>query len=171
MKRGSSKDDGSVATWIGWGTALTITLAIAALASSTPLLPPGLRQIVMSMFSGVCHQLPTRSPHVGGVQLAVCHRCLGIYWALPAAAIVYRLVRGAWPFHGRSALFLLLASVLPAGVDWLGDVLGLWTNTPASRMITGALFGLVAGYYLARAVGEIIRQRAMSRLEVSAKME
>jgi hypothetical protein len=37
-------------------------------------------------------------------------------------------------------------------VDWLGGVLGLWINTPASRFLTGGFFGLVAGYFLARAL-------------------
>jgi len=44
-------------------------------------------------------------------------------------------------------------------VDWLGDIVGWWANTQVSRMLTGALFGLVAGYYLAKAVGDIYAER------------
>lgn len=113
----------------------------------------------MKLFSGVCHQLPNRSPHIDGVQLALCHRCMGIYWALPIAAIVYGLSRGFWPIKGRLGIVILLAATLPAGIDWIGDIIGWWTNTPASRMLTGSIFGIVAGYFLTKAVGDILSER------------
>jgi uncharacterized membrane protein len=40
---------------------------------------------------------------------------------------------------------LIWAGVLtaPMAVDGTGQLFGLWTSTPASRVITGALFGLM----------------------------
>ena len=143
----------------GWIFALFCTAAIAALVSLTPVLPTAVREIVMNLFSGVCHQLPHRSPYVDGIQLAVCHRCMGIYWALPVAALVYRGVRGFWPIKGRLGVVIMIAAAVPAGIDWIGDVIGWWENTPGSRVLTGSIFGLVAGYFLTRAVSDMVSQR------------
>jgi len=141
----------------GWWVAFAGTLVIALLAMSPPVLGGGARDIVMSMFSGVCHQLSGRSPHVDGVQLAVCHRCAGIYWGLPAAALVFALTLRAAPIRrhvARGAPLLLIAAAMPAGIDWALDVVGLWPNTPVSRVLTGAGFGLGAGWFLVRATSE-----------------
>ena len=62
-----------------------------------------------------------------------------------------------------AGIIILLAAALPAGVDWIGDVMGWWTNTPASRMATGGIFGIIAGYFLAKAVGDILRERRLRR--------
>lgn len=138
----------------GWWIAFAGTLAIALLAMTPPLLGDGSREIVMAMFSGVCHQLPGRSPHVDGVQLAVCHRCAGIYWGLPAAALLFTLSRPGASISRQGAPLLLIAAATPAGVDWALDVVGVLANTPASRIATGVIFGLGAGWFLVRATTE-----------------
>ncbi len=150
--------------WSGWIFAFLITLFIATLVTLTPIYPPGIRSVVMSAFAGVCHQLPGRSPHLNGIQLAVCHRCFGIYWALPVAAVLYALTRGLWPIRRRNGILILILSALPAGIDWAGDILGWWVNTPASRMTTGAIFGITAGYFFARALTDIVQERTGKRL-------
>ncbi|GMQ82554.1 MAG: hypothetical protein BMS9Abin05_2008 [Rhodothermia bacterium] len=141
---------------IGWVVAFLIGLSIAGMATITPVLPAAAREIVMNLFSSVCHQLPNRSPHLGGVQLAVCHRCIGIYYAFPVASILFRATRGAWPSKTHFAALLFFISVLPAGIDWFGDLVGWWVNTPASRVITGSILGIAAGYIFTKATQEII---------------
>ena len=141
---------------VGWAVALLIGLSIAGLATLTPVLPEAAREIVMNLFSSVCHQLPNRSPHLSGVQLAVCHRCIGIYYAFPVAAVLFRVTRGAWPSKAHFAMLLLLISGLPAGIDWFGDILGWWVNTPASRVITGSILGITFGYFFAKSTQEIV---------------
>lgn len=143
----------------GWLVVLIVSIGIAGLASSTPFLPASLQHVVMKLFSGVCHQMPGRSPSIDGVQMAICHRCFGIYWAIPIAAVVFGLLRGRWPFRGRSAFLVLLASALPAVVDWVGDLVGLWQNTPTSRVLTGSILGLTVGYYLAKAVSDGLKTK------------
>ena len=54
--------------------------------------------------------------------------------------------------HSRS---IILLALVPTSLDWLLGVLGVWPNTPLSRLATGGLLGLVAGYYLARAMGQV----------------
>lgn len=150
--------------WIGFG----ITLVLVALATLPPFVGPELRGLVLVAFSGACHQIAERSPHLFGVTLAVCHRCYGAYLALPLAALVFRFA-GRWDARlNRWAPILLVISVIVPGVDWLGDILAIWTNTPVSRMLTGAVFGLTAGYFLSRALTHAFDGKDTARGDRSA---
>lgn len=140
--------------WAGWSLALGLAVVVVGLASLPPFVGPDLRAALMQGFSTMCHQFPSRSPHIDGVPLAVCHRCFGIYAGLPLAVLGF-LLMGRWDETlGRYAPLLLFGALVPPGLDWLLDVLGVWHNTPLSRLATGAIFGLVAGYYLARAFSQ-----------------
>ncbi len=141
--------------WWGWGLALGMTGLLLFMATLPAFLGPGARHLVMQSFSAVCHQIPERSPSLNGIVLAVCHRCYGIYWGLPLAAFVFlALIR--WDvFFNRYAGLVLLAALIPTSLDWGLGVLGVWHNTPWSRVLTGGLLGLVAGYYLARALAQV----------------
>lgn len=149
--------------WAGWGVAFGATAVLVVLATLPPFLPPDVRVLFMRLFSGLCHQIPERSPHLDGIALAVCHRCYGIYWGLPLAALAFLGLRRWDGRISRAGRFLIPASLVPPGADWLGDVLGLWVNTPLSRVVTGGVFGLVAGYFLARALVELfLKEKAAS---------
>jgi len=156
---GSSAKDVSTEKTRGWPLAFVLTLLLGLAVTLTPFYSDAIRGGVMQAFSFVCHQLPGRSPHVGGIQLAVCHRCMGIYWALPVATLVFGFSRGFRFITRFKNLTIVLAAGIPSGVDWLGDILGFWDNTPESRLITGAIFGLVAGYFLAEGISDVVRER------------
>lgn len=145
--------------WVGWSLAFGLTLLVLVLVMLPPFLGEGPRYLLMRFFSALCHQIPERSPHLHGVSLAVCHRCLGIYGGLPLAALAFLAVARWDDRISRAARFLIPASLIPPGADWLGGALGLWTNTPATRVLTGAVFGLVAGYFLTRALVELFAPR------------
>lgn len=162
---------------IGWAVTAAATTAVLALVLAPPFLGEGIRGVLMAGFSGVCHQIAERSPHLDGVQLAVCDRCLGIYAALAAASMLYP-VMGEWG-EGlrRHAKYLVVAAVLVPGIDWAGDVAGLWVNTRWSRLLTGAVFGGVAGHLLTDAVVDLLypgsgeRGSAMQRIGVKREAE
>lgn len=120
------------------------------------MLPPfvGLewRAVIMSAFRPLCHQIADRSPAIDGVQLAVCHRCFGIYAALAVSVTIISALIGFSRTLEPYARFVLPASLVPIAIDWGGDVIGLWANTPVSRFATGAVFGAVGGVYLVRAI-------------------
>ena len=107
---------------------------------------------MMDVFAPLCHQLPARSPAVDGTQLAVCDRCLGIYGGVLVGVATAGWVRGLWARLRAVDHLVLLGSLLPLAVDWLGPVLGLWTNGPLSRAATGLLFGVVAASFAATRV-------------------
>lgn len=137
-----------------WALALAGTLVLLAAVVLPPVLPPALRGPLVAGFHTLCHQLPERSFAVGGVPLAACHRCTGIYAGLVLGVLVlpfWRSGRAEGRTSGREGLVLLVA-VVPAALDWGGEVLGVWAGSPISRVGTGLWFGVLAGWLLAYAV-------------------
>lgn len=124
---------------------------LVVFATLPPFVPEAMADALMAAFAPVCHQLPGRSLHVDGTALAVCHRCYGAYLGFVGGSFAFLLSRGRMLPGFRPVLLLVMAAV-PGVVDWSGDMVGLWTNTPVSRVATGAWFGLLAGLLLASAV-------------------
>lgn len=138
------------------GLGLLVTLAVLP-----PFVPVETAGWIMKAFAPVCHQLADRSFHIDGVQLAVCHRCLGAYIGLLTGVVTF-LFMGRWSIPLRP-LTLLVLGALPGVVDWSGDIVGVWVNSPTSRIATGAFFGVLAGLILGSAVmGERAKEKGAS---------
>ena len=135
-----------------WGVALAATLVLFVAVLLPPLLPPVGRATLMEGFHLLCHQIPERSFALGGVSLAVCHRCTGIYLGLVLGVLALPALPLRRIVDKRFEGLVLLVAVVPAAIDWGGDVAGLWTNTVMTRVATGLWFGVLAGYLFARAV-------------------
>lgn len=147
--------------------AISAAAVVLLMALLTPIVPAGVSEMLMSAYAFVCHQMPARSPVIDGTQVAVCYRCLGIYSGLIVGAFVYPPILSHMQLLMRRAGPIILASLAVPGIDWLGDVAGLWTNTPASRIITGAVFGITAGVYFAHATAELMhRQKTRQPVDV-----
>lgn len=155
--------------WLGWGVACGVLAVVLGLAVAPPWLPEAWRPALMGAFAPSCHQLPTRSPHLLGVQLAVCDRCLGIYAGMMLGAVAYLGLRqwDAALHRGAGVVFVVALAPLAAdwALPWLGRMLAwmdvahgpLVTNVPWSRALTGGVFGLAAGYFVARTGVEALR--------------
>lgn len=133
-----------------WAISSIIALAVVVLAALPPFVTEPLRTGLMEAFAGLCHQMPDRSPHLDGVSLAICHRCLGIYGGVLGGVL-------AGPFTGRwtppvSVGVLLVGALAVPSLDWLGHVGGLWVNTPVSRVVTGGVLGLVVGWVVVQSL-------------------
>ncbi len=144
---------------MGTGAAGALCGLLLVGAVSPILIPAEWRMLPMTVFHAFCHQLTDRSPHVDGVQLAVCWRCLGIYAGLVCGAVLLPLVGRGDAWINRNAKWLLLGALMLTGVDWAGPVVGYWDNTWASRVATGAALGAVAGYLFARALAVAFRSK------------
>lgn len=131
-----------------WYGLLAGTSGLLLLALLPPFLPTELQGMVRECFAPVCHQMPSRSPHIGGVPIAICDRCSGIYLGLVLGVAVTGWGRSLWTALGQHSRYLLLGSLVPLGVDWIAPVLGLWQNGPISRGLTGLLFGVVTASYV-----------------------
>ena len=65
-----------------------LAFAWLALLLASPFGPIPLAALTYGIGGFICHQMPERSFHLGGLQIPVCARCLGIYagFALTAGA-------------------------------------------------------------------------------------
>ena len=122
---------------------------LPVLASMPPWFSEPLQLALMQAFDPFCHQIAERSPHLHGIQLAVCHRCYGILLGLvfgPFVTLIFRTWNG-----GRGHI-LVITSLVPLALDWGLGLLNIWDNTAETRFITGAIFGAVAGVLVTRAM-------------------
>lgn len=136
-----------------WGGALLLSALVLVLAVLPPFVNSGLRAGLMEGFHLLCHQLPERSLAVGGTPFALCHRCFGILIGLVGGVLLLPTLGARLHQWARQARRLLLVAAIPLVIDWSLGALGLWANTPVSRVLTGFLFGFAAGMVLARAIG------------------
>jgi uncharacterized membrane protein len=149
----------------GWLLAAAAALVLVGGALLPPLMDGAGRFLAQQAFAPVCHQMSERSFAVGGVPLAVCHRCFGIYTGLLLGAL-------AWPFvgagekagAGRRAGVLVVAAGAPTSLDWALGVAGWWANTPLTRAGTGTLLGVALGLLLARAATQAVAGSRRRRL-------
>ena len=102
-------------------------------------------------FATLCHQLADRSFTIDEHLFAVCHRCTGIYAGIVIglAFIPFRSVTRLIRRHGLPILAIAAALVF---VDAGLDVVGLWSNTAATRVLTGLLLGAAGGAFLGSAI-------------------
>lgn len=149
---------------LGWALALAGAAMLLLLMASPAWLPDGPAAMVQYAFSFVCHQLPDRSPHLGGHPLALCHRCAGILLGLGIGIAAVRAVPAhvGWGLFDQRPLTALLLAGVPTAVDWLLGATGVWANTPLSRVATGLLFGLTAGVLVGRSLLQPPTQRLPS---------
>ena len=131
-----------------WYGLLAVTSGVLILAMLPPILPVPLQAVVREGFAPVCHQLPGRSPHIGGVPVALCDRCSGIYVGLVVGVAGTGWGASLWAPLGAYGRYVLLGALVPMGLDWAGPLLQVWGNGPTSRILTGLLFGGVAASYV-----------------------
>ena len=125
---------------------LRLPFAIFALAL-TPLAAPLLAGthplaalLIRTFFSRLCHQDPTRSFLLDGQPIAVCVRCLGIYFGV-ALATLRRVEKPIATHLFPIAILLNLIDVATATLHWHG-------NLPLPRFLLGLFLGLATGLLL-----------------------
>jgi len=102
---------------------------------------PSGRHWAEMMFSGICHQLPGRTYSADGLYMAVNTRCFGIFAGMLAGWILLPLIK-KFTVGNRWAILLLLAAAILQIIDYLGNMIELWSNTNHSRAVLGGVFGL-----------------------------
>ncbi len=106
-------------------------------------------------FSLTCHQLPERSFFILDHKLGVCSRCTGIYFGALTATLLYPLLLkiGNMKTPGK---WLLIAAIIPAGMDGGIQMLTAYESNNLLRFITGTVFGIVLPLYLLPVYNEIV---------------
>jgi len=134
---------------------LAIVLAPVCMTLPAPFASGG--AVVYSVFHPICHQIPDRSLVVAGHPLAVCLRCSAIYFAFLAATLLYPLVRDL----RRPVIpprWILVLALLPMVLDAVPGMVGLHDITVTTRLLTGAIFGVVVPFFVIPAAIEGIVQ-------------
>jgi uncharacterized membrane protein len=150
-----------VPTWrpvVFWGVSAAIVAALVSLIFVAPLAAAaghnGLAFAIYYAFAPLCHQLPERSYFIDGHKFAVCSRCTGIYAGFAFTLVVYPLVRSLRSVATPPRSLLILAT-LPLAIDFSLTFFGIWENTHTSRLLTGALLGSVAVFYVMPGIVDI----------------
>lgn len=91
-------------------------------------------------YTPICHQDEARSFFLFGWPLSVCHRCASIYVAFTVVVLLFPVIRRARIFHSL-ALPGLAVFIVPMILDYVFDVLGIWSNSALSRGISGMIAG------------------------------
>jgi uncharacterized membrane protein len=150
-----------VPTWrpvVFWGVSAAIVAALVSLIFVAPLAAAaghnGLAFAIYYAFAPLCHQLPERSYFIDGHKFAVCSRCTGIYAGFAFTLLVYPLVRSLRSVATPPRSLLILAT-LPLAIDFSLTFFGIWENTHTSRLLTGALLGSVAVFYVMPGIVDI----------------
>lgn len=108
---------------------------------------PAWAEVIYHAFGVLCHQRPDRSYFIEGHKLAVCSRCTGLYAGFAVTLLLYPLIRSLRNNTNPRRIFLFLAA-LPLAIDFSLTFFGIWDNTHTSRVLTGALLGSVAVFYV-----------------------
>ncbi len=99
-----------------------------------------------AVFSPTCHQIPSRCFYAFGFPMAVCARCLGIYFGFFLGILIYPFVKGfSIPTMPKAKTFILLS--IPIVADTAANILGVWTSMDWVRLVTGILWGFVLPFY------------------------
>ena len=134
-----------------WLVSAATVSVLVALIVAAPLAAagghPAWAEVIYRAFGVLCHQRPDRSYFIDGHKLAVCSRCTGLYAGFAVTLLLYPLIRSLRNNVTPRRTFLFLAAI-PLGIDFSLTFLGILENTHTSRLLTGALLGSVAVFYV-----------------------
>jgi uncharacterized membrane protein len=105
--------------------------------------------VMYSSGDRLCHQEATRSLFFNGNQMPFCTRCTAI-WLGIAVGLGFIMLFTVELTGGF--LVTLIISLVPIGVDGVGQLLGFWESTNVIRFLTGLPAGIICGV----AIGIII---------------
>jgi uncharacterized membrane protein len=108
---------------------------------------PAWAEVIYRGFGILCHQRPDRSYFIEGHKLGVCARCTGLYAGFAVTLLLYPLIRSLRNNVNPPRIYLILAAI-PLAIDFSLTFFGIWENTHTSRLLTGALLGSVAVFYV-----------------------
>ncbi len=119
-------------------------------------------KLLYTLFSPLCHQIPERCFHFKGFPLAVCGRCLGIYFGFLAGVVIYPLVRGFSSLGlPRGRIFFIVT--IPLAIDGTGGLFGFWSTPILLRFAIGFFWALVLPFYFIPGVSDALLKRRKRR--------
>lgn len=89
-----------------------------------------------------CHQKVERSFIINENSMPFCVRCTAIFLGIVIGLAIMLFYKFSLD---KTFLLLVLISLIPIGIDGVGQLFGFWESTTLSRMLTGLLIGMVCG--------------------------
>lgn len=112
-----------------------------------------LNVFVNSVFSPICHQIPSRSFFLFGYPLAVCSRCFGIYVGFLIGVLLYPFLNEFSADSMPSTRIFILTSI-PIVLDTGGNFFHLWMTPNIPRFIIGLIWGLILPIYFITGIAD-----------------
>ncbi len=110
-----------------------------------------------TFFSRVCHQQDARSFHLCGEKFGVCIRCTALYFSYFIGLLLYPVVRSL-RYLSFPSYKLFLVIVAPMIIDVCLNLTGLVHSTTLSRIVSGAMFGFFAPWFILPPLVEAMHQ-------------
>ncbi len=108
--------------------------------------------MVYSLGDRLCHQKLERSWFLNQNQMPFCVRCTAIWIGL-AVGLFFMVV---YTLELNEKFFLvILVSLVPLGIDGIGQLLGFWESTNVVRFLTGFPAGFICGIALGIIIDEM----------------
>ena len=101
--------------------------------------------VVYSAGDFFCHQKSERSLFLNGNEMPFCTRCTAIWLGL-AFGIGFMVL---YTIDLNEKFFIaIIFSLVPLGIDGIGQLLGFWESTNVIRILTGLPAGIICGVAL-----------------------
>jgi len=113
---------------------------------------PSTCNAVYSIGDRLCHQKAERSFFFNGNQMPFCSRCTAIWLGLAIGLgfmVFYRIQLN------EKFLFIVIAGLVPVGIDGIGQLFGFWESTNIIRVVTGLIIGIICGISIGIIIDEI----------------
>ena len=117
--------------------------------------------VIYSIGDRLCHQKVERSLVLNGNQMPFCTRCTAIWigLAIGLGFMVFFTIE-----LNEKFLVLILLSLVPLGIDGVGQLLGFWESTNLLRFLTGIPAGLLCGVAIGLIIDEVCSLSLFQRL-------
>ncbi|MEM4137185.1 MAG: DUF2085 domain-containing protein [Candidatus Anstonellaceae archaeon] len=92
-----------------------------------------------------------------GYKLAVCARDVGIYFSMLLGTIVWGFInKKDLKNIDQPPLLFFILSLIPIGIDGLGQLMGLWESSNQIRLISGFIAGFACVFYIIPLINRIL---------------
>lgn len=123
---------------------------------------PAYGKLIYIVFSSTCHQIPSRCLTLNGNPLAVCSRCLGIYFGFFLGTILFPIFRGFSSELLPKVKILILMS-FPIVIDSMANVVSFWASAHWLRLCTGLIWGAILPFYFIPGITDVFKKVEFSR--------
>lgn len=133
-------------------------LALIGLAPIFASRGSSLAGLIYSVFSPICHQIPSRCFVLFEYPMAVCSRCLGIYLGFFIGTVLFPFVKGFSKISiPKTEVFVLVT--LPLAIDTAGNFFSFWMTPGWFRLVLGVVWGLILPFFFIPGVWEAVVSR------------